>query len=399
MDHPNNGPQDINRAGILIIDDNPEKHTDLIEILAPFNYRLQEVKSAQEAISRLRSDEFVVLLIDIAMISNLELALVIMEHEQANAIPIIFLTSETVDLKAIYEYGKIAAVDYLVKPLIPEVVRGKIALFVELSSLKNEKKRLEESVAGLDNELKQAKEEIKRLRRTYQMVLDYAGEGIYEVNPYGILTFINQAGAQILGYTTDELIGKQSHTIWHHHRPNGELYPKEECPVFVSYKSAKKHSGEEVFWKKDGTKIHVLLSSNPLVEENEIVGAVATFTDITEQKKVEEELRLSEARFRALFEQSALSILILDPEGRMLDVNRSFEMLWGQNLDSLKNYNLLEDKQLIAKGIMPYIQKGFAGETSEIPVIMYDPTESGYVGETNSTLLDIICINKYHDLY
>jgi PAS domain S-box-containing protein len=162
-----------------------------------------------------------------------------------------------------------------------------------------------------------------------------------------------------LGYTTDELVGKPIHAILHHHKLDGELYPQEECPVFVSIKSGKKYTGEDLFWKKDGTKIPVLLSSSPIIEEDEIVGAVATFTDITEHKKVEEALRLSEVRFRTLFEQATLSIQILDPEGKSLEVNRSYEKIWGLNIKLLKDYNILEDKQLIAKGIMPYILKDF----------------------------------------
>jgi PAS domain S-box-containing protein len=385
MDHPNNGPQDqdFDRAGILIVDENPESRTALVEILAPCNYRLEEVKSAQETLTRLHSDEFAVLLIDVVMpqMSGLELASIIKKQEPAGIIPIIFLITENIDVKQIYKSYRSGATDYLVKPLIPEVVRAKVAVFVELFVQKREQKRLRESITGLNNELKEAKEKIRRLRRTYKMVLDSAGEGIYGVDSQGILTFINQSGAQILGYTTDELIGKPSHTIWHHHRLDGQLYSQKECPIFASYKSGKRHSGEDVFWKKDGTKIPVLLSSNPLIVENEIVGAVATFTDITEHKKVEEELRLSEARFRTLFEQATLSIQILDPEGRSIEVNRSYEMLWGLTLEMLKDYNILEDKQLIAKGIMPYIRKGFAGEASEIPIVLYDPSEINLPGK------------------
>jgi len=235
---------------------------------------------------------------------------------------------------------------------------------------------------GVDiTDLKEAEEEIRRLSRTNQLILDSAGEGIYGVDTQGTLKFINKSGAQILGYTADELVGKSSHSTWHHHRPEGVLYSQKECPIFDAYKSGRKHSGEDVFWKKDGTKIPVLLSTSPLIEEDEIVGAVITFIDISERKKAEEALRLSETRFRTLFEQASLSIQILDPVGKSLEVNKSFESLWGLNMVSLKDYNILEDKQLIAKGVMPYIRKGFMGEKSEMPVILYDPSEIGLKGK------------------
>jgi len=110
MDHPNNDPQDqdVDSAGILIVDEHPENRATLIEILTPCNYRLMEAESAQEALSRLFSDDFAVLLIDIVMpqMNGFELASVIKEHELTATIPIIFLISETVDVKQIYKNTK-----------------------------------------------------------------------------------------------------------------------------------------------------------------------------------------------------------------------------------------------------------------------------------------------------
>jgi PAS domain S-box-containing protein len=81
-------------------------------------------------------------------------------------------------------------------------------------------------------------------------------------------------------------------------------------------------------------------------------------------------------RYMALFAQSPLSIQILSPEGYTLQVNRAWEELWGISLDRLAGYNMLEDHQLVEKGIMPYIAKGFSGEATVIPAIMYDPEET-----------------------
>ena len=63
----------------------------------------------------------------------------------------------------------------------------------------------------------------------------------------------------------------------------------------------------------------------------------------------------------------------MSADGRIIRVNRAWEELWGVTLDQLEGYNILEDHQLIEKGIMPYIRRGFAGETVEIPPVLYDP--------------------------
>ncbi|MDQ1557157.1 MAG: hypothetical protein QOD32_217 [Pyrinomonadaceae bacterium] len=81
----------------------------------------------------------------------------------------------------------------------------------------------------------------------------------------------------------------------------------------------------------------------------------------------------TEDRFRAILEQSPLSIQIMSPDGRILRVNRAWEELWGVTLDQLEGYNILEDRQLVENGIMPYIRRAFAGEAVEMPPVLYDP--------------------------
>jgi PAS domain-containing protein len=77
-----------------------------------------------------------------------------------------------------------------------------------------------------------------------------------------------------------------------------------------------------------------------------------------------------------MIEQSPLSIQVLSPDGQALQVNRAWEELWGVTLQDIAGYNLLEDQQLVAKGLMPYIRRGFAGEPTLIPTAAYDPDET-----------------------
>jgi len=83
-----------------------------------------------------------------------------------------------------------------------------------------------------------------------------------------------------------------------------------------------------------------------------------------------------EELFRSMFEQSPQSIQVFSPDGRTLRVNRAWEELWGVTLDQIGDYNVREDPQLVAKGIMPYIERGFAGEATAIPAVLYDPDET-----------------------
>ncbi len=88
------------------------------------------------------------------------------------------------------------------------------------------------------------------------------------------------------------------------------------------------------------------------------------------------DLRESEARFRTMIEQSPLSTQVFTPDGRTVQVNRAWEELWGVTFEQIGVYNILQDQQLVDKGIMPYIQQAFAGEAAAVPAVLYDPEET-----------------------
>jgi diguanylate cyclase (GGDEF)-like protein/PAS domain S-box-containing protein len=87
-------------------------------------------------------------------------------------------------------------------------------------------------------------------------------------------------------------------------------------------------------------------------------------------------LKDSEARFRSLVEQSPFSIQMLTPDGRTTQVNRAWEAMWGVKQEAMANYNVLNDRQLVEKGVMPYLQRGFAGESVQIPPVVYNPQDT-----------------------
>jgi len=86
--------------------------------------------------------------------------------------------------------------------------------------------------------------------------------------------------------------------------------------------------------------------------------------------------RQSELQFCTIFEQSPLSMQVIGRDGRTLMVNNAWEKLWGVNLATIGDFNVLEDEQLRAKGVTQYLERAFAGEAVEIPAIFFDPRES-----------------------
>jgi PAS domain S-box-containing protein len=189
---------------------------------------------------------------------------------------------------------------------------------------------------------KRMEDELKRAKMQFELILASAGEGIVGLDLEGNQTFVNASAAAMLGYEADELIGKHSHSVWHYARPDGSRYPVEECPVYAAYKDAAVHSGEEMFLRKDGTPFPVHFTSRPIRYEEKMAGAVLTFNDITERKRIEAALQESEERFRATFDQAAVGIGHVGPDGRFLRINRKYCDIAGYSEEELKAMTIRE---------------------------------------------------------
>jgi PAS domain S-box-containing protein len=124
------------------------------------------------------------------------------------------------------------------------------------------------------------------------LLLASTGEGIYGVDLDGRCVFINPAGAQLIGYAPDALIGLNMHDLTHHARPDGTPYPEAECPIFNAFRQGLPcRIDSEVFWRRDGSSFPVEYSSHPIVEDGQVRGAVVTFVDITERKRAADALQ------------------------------------------------------------------------------------------------------------
>jgi len=165
-------------------------------------------------------------------------------------------------------------------------------------------------------ERKKAEEKLARLSLQNELILSSAAEGILGLDLQGNHTFVNSAAAGMIGYEVEELIGRPSHSTWHHTKPDGSPYPQEECGIHIAYREGVVHrSSAEVFWRKDGTSFPVEYASTPINEQGRTVGVVVTFTDITERKKAEVALRERLKELSCLYGISA----VLEVPGISLD--------------------------------------------------------------------------------
>ncbi|WP_420894880.1 PAS domain-containing protein [Streptomyces noursei] len=122
--------------------------------------------------------------------------------------------------------------------------------------------------------------ELARQQRQTEMILRAAAEGVVGVDSEGRVVLVNPSAAQILGYRASELGGKELHPLVHHSRPDGSALPWEDTPLADTLKSGRKHRVRgQVLWSKDGRSVAVDLTTAPVRDGDQLVGAVMTFTD------------------------------------------------------------------------------------------------------------------------
>jgi len=206
----------------------------------------------------------------------------------------------------------------------------------------------------------------EQLGRRNELILGAVGEGIYGLDTEGKTTFVNPAAARMLGYEPEELIGQRHHELVHHSRPDGRPYPNEECPVYTAFKDGAIHTNvdDEVFWRKDGTCFPVEYTSTPIIEDGRILGAVVTYRDITDRKRLEKVLRQSEQMYRSMFETAASLIVSVDEEGVIVDCNARIQQTLGYSPNEVIGRNLLEivhpdDHMMVRECFKEALTKGF----------------------------------------
>jgi PAS domain S-box-containing protein len=195
-----------------------------------------------------------------------------------------------------------------------------------ISCIDTSKGRLFTAILRDISERQRAENAREQLMRDRVLLLESSGEGTYGIDTGGRITFVNQAAAKMLGRPLEELLGEHSHSLFHHHRPNGSPYPVEECPAFRAVQRGERcRTEDEVFWRADGSSFPVEYIAYPILEGESIKGAVVTFNDITDRKASEEKLR-----FQAhLLNTIGQGIIGTDLDGTVNFWSRGAESLYG----------------------------------------------------------------------
>jgi two-component system sporulation sensor kinase A len=253
-------------------------------------------------------------------------------------------------------------------------------LEVTITPLRTERETVFAAVLRDISKVKRLEDQMARLKSQFELILAAAKDGIFGFDQEGRATFINPAGAAMLGYTQDEFIGQPQHQLIHHTRLDGAPYAVEDCPIHsVLVDGSSRFVEDDVFWKKDGTSIPVQYISTPIVDKGKIDGAVVYFRDITERKEQERRLYESEQRYQCLVKYNPDGVCALDLAGRYTDVNEAYERIVGYSKAELmgrdfREVNIFPEDVSLADHLFQMALNGKSLENVEFTVRRKDGT-------------------------
>ncbi|MBX3125739.1 MAG: response regulator [Polyangiaceae bacterium] len=273
------------RVAVLIVDDREENVIALSETLSMPGYEIVGAHSGPEALRCLLARDFAVILLDVVMpgMDGFELATLLKKRERSRHTPIIFLTAAAPDHAKIYRGYAIGAVDYMAKPVDPDVVRAKVAVFADLYRKDQRLKRQAEALR--EAERRERDLAIAELRvaaeRRYLNLAEAVPQIVWTAGPDGAITYTNRRWAEYAG--PEEVRADGWHWL-------GALHPEDAERCESVWRGALDTGSECEFecrlrGREASYRWHLCRTVPEHDPQGRIVGYIGTFTDFDELRR------------------------------------------------------------------------------------------------------------------
>ena len=286
-------------ASILLVDDRPENLLALEAILEPLHQRLVRAHSGDEALRYLLRNDVACILLDVQMpgLNGFETAQIVKSRERSRYIPIIFLTAISKEEAYVFRGYEVGAVDYMAKPFQPDILRSKVAVFVDLWQKQRQLARQEQLLRESQRRELEL-EHVAELRASevrLSEVVDAAMDAIVMFDGDGNVTLFNSAAERMFGVGVGDVLG----------RSVGELFPEDvrEAQLERVLPGGARRSADDAPRPTSGQRLESLVGCRTGGESFPIEATISCVTvageplctmiarDITERRRAEEALK------------------------------------------------------------------------------------------------------------
>ena len=302
-------------ANILIVDDDVKSLTAMEALLAGPGREIVTAKSGAEALRCLLRRDFALILLDVRIpdMDGFETATLIRQRERSRYIPIIFISAIDTLESDVFRGVASGAVDYLFKPVVPQVLQTKVAVFVDLFQMNERLKR---------QAVRQSEE---RFRLIVESLQDYA---VFMMNPEGRVTLWNRGAERMWGWEQQEVLGE----------PFARFYSADERdanrpdPTLAQTIAHGRHEEEGWRKRKDGSRFWANVVYTTVQDDRgDLIGFSAVTRDLTDRKRAEDELqRLNAGMQKHIAEQTEELIRTIAQRERLHE-----ELLQAQKMESI----------------------------------------------------------------
>lgn len=240
---------------------------------------------------------------------------------------------------------------------------------IETKLLESESSKKPSEIMGTVQDITERKKVEEAIKRQAALI-DLSPDAIVVISLEGEITFWSKGAEKLYGWTSNEAIGKKSHELLK------TVFPKPLEEILAELTIMKTWAGELIHKTKDGDTVTV--ESRWLPQSNgkgKVVSVLESNVDITERKKAEEALSVSEEKLRNMIEQSPEIFGIYDEGGTLIQVNSAWDRLWQVPREYVVGiWNILRSKQVAEIGWLPLIKQAYAGEFVYVKEKFFDPS-------------------------
>jgi PAS domain S-box-containing protein len=305
------------RANVLLVDDRPADLLALEALLADLGHSLVQAPSGEKALRLLRDQDFAVILLGVPKHGpdGFETAQRIRAQERSRCTPILFLADPDDDRLSAEQAYALGAVDHLVKPLVPVILRAKVAGFVELFQKTEQVRRQAEQLRHLER--REFERRLAEENARFRALTEHSSDAVSLIRADGTVLYNSPSSRRVLGYEPDEFVGRSGFEVVHPDDRQriaarlADLAREPRTPVTEELRV--RH--------KDGSWRWVECVGTNLLAEPAVRAVVINFRDITERHRATEALRDSEQRFARFMQHLPGLAWIKDAQGRYVYAN------------------------------------------------------------------------------